>query len=329
MLTRRSLLALAAVAALASGSGPAGAAEDGYPSQPVTLVVPYAAGGPTDTVARLIAEPMTRSLGQQIVIENVGGASGTIGAARVAKADPDGYRLLLHTSAQATNDLLYRKLAYGSREAFDPIGVVSLTPMTLVGRADLPPSSAKEVLDYIRAHKGEITYGNAGVGGPSHLCGMLLASRLESPLVMVPYKGTGPALTDLLGGQIDLICDQATNTIGHIKSGKIKAYAVADRERVPALPDLPTLDESGLKGFETTVWLGLYGPKGLPKPVVDKVVQALHAALQDPKVVERLADLATQPAPLDRATPEGLKATQEAEVAKWEPLIRAAGVYAD
>lgn len=328
MLIRHSLLVLVAVAALTSGSGSA-PADDAYPARIVTLVVPYAAGGPTDTVARLITEPMARSFGQQIVVENVGGASGTIGAARVAKAEPDGYTLLLHTSAQATNDLLYRTLAYGSREAFEPIGVVSITPMTLVGRSDLPPSSAGEVLDYIRAHKGEVTYGNAGVGGPSHLCGMLLASRLDAPLVMVPYKGTGPALTDLLGRQIDLICDQATNTIGHIKSGKIKAYAVASRERVAALPDLPTLDEAGLEGFETTVWLGLYGPKGLPKPVVDKVVTALHAALQDPKVIERLAGLATEPAPLDRATPEGLKTAQEAEVAKWTPLIEAAGIYAD
>jgi tripartite-type tricarboxylate transporter receptor subunit TctC len=328
MLVRRSLLAWIAAAALTPGSGPSSAA-DAYPSRVVTLVVPYAAGGPTDTVARLIAEPMTRSLGQQIIVENVGGASGTIGAARVAKADPDGHTLMLHTSAQATNDLLYRKLAYGSREAFEPIGVVSLTPMTLVGRADLPPNSAAEVLNHIRARKGEVTYGNAGVGGPSHLCGMLLASRLDAPLVMVPYKGTGPALTDLLGGQIDLICDQATNTIGHIKSGKIKAYAVASSGRVAALPDLPTLNEAGLKGFETTVWLGLYGPKGMPKPVIDKVVTALHAALQDPKVVERLADLATEPAPLDRATPEGLRTTQETEVAKWGPLIKAAGIYAD
>lgn len=327
MPSRRSLLVLAA-AALTVGPG-LSTAQDTYPSRVVTLVVPYAAGGPTDTVARLIAEPMTRSLGQQVVVENVGGASGTIGAARVARAEPDGYTLLLHTSAQATNDLLYRKLAYGSREAFEPIGVVSVTPMTLVGRSDLPPSSAKEVLDYIRARKGEVTYGNAGVGGPSHLCGTLLASRLEAPLVMVPYKGTGPALTDLLGGQIDLICDQATNTMGHIKSGKVKAYAVASNERVAALPDLPTLDEAGLEGFETTVWLGLYGPKGLPKPVIDRIVTALRTALQDPKVVERFADLATEPAPSAQATPEGLKAVQEAEVAKWEPLVKAAGIYAD
>jgi len=290
---------------------------------------PKAAGGPTDTVARLISEPMTRSLGQQVIVENMGGASGTIGAARVAKADPDGYTVMLHTSAQATNDLLYRKLPYGSHTAFAPIGVVTVTPMTLVGKADLPPTSAGEVLDYIRTHKDQVTYGNAGVGGHSHLCGMLLMSMLDTPMTLVPYKGTGPALTDLLGGHIDLICDQATNTISHIKSGKLKAYAVASTSRVAALPELPTLDEAGLKGFETTVWLGMYAPKDTPKAVVDKVVTALHAALQDPTVVARLAELVTEPAPLDRATPEGLRATEDAEIAKWKPLIEKAGVYAD
>lgn len=328
MLIRGSLLALATLAVLTPGARTLMAA-DAYPSRVVTMIVPYAAGGPTDTVARLINEPMTRSLGQQVVVENVGGASGTIGAARVAKADPDGYTLMLHTSAQATNDLLYRKLPYGSHAAFAPIGVVTVTPMTLVGKADLPPNSAGEVLDYIRTNKNKVTYGNAGVGGPSHLCGMLLMSMLDTPMTLVPYKGTGPALTDLLGGHIDLICDQATNTISHIKGGKLKAYAVASQSRVAALPDLPTLDEAGLKGFETTVWLGMYAPKDTPKAVVDKVVTALHVALQDPKVVERLADLVTEPAPLDRATPEGLQATEDAEIAKWKPLIEKAGVYAD
>ena len=194
----------------------------------------------------------------------------------MAKAVPDGYTLMLHTSAQATNDLLYRKLPYGSHAAFAPIGVVTVTPMTLVGKADLPPNSAGEVLDYIRTNKNKVTYGNAGLGGPSHLCGMLLMSMLDTPMTLVPYKGTGPALTDLLGGHIDLICDQATNTISHIKSGKLKAYAVAIQSRVAALPDLPTLDEAGLKGFETTVWLGMYAPKDTPKAVVDKVVTAFE-----------------------------------------------------
>lgn len=304
-------------------------AQGTYPDRTVTLVVPYAAGGPTDTVARLVAEPMAKALGQQVIIENMGGASGTIGAGQVARADADGYTLMLHTSAQATNDLFYDKLAYGSREAFQPLGVVSHTPMTLVGRKDLPPGTAAEALDYIRESGDGVAFGNAGVGGPSYLCGLLIENRLETPMVMVPYAGTGPALTDLLGGQIDLICEQATNTIGHIRSGAVKAYATTSAERLSSLPDLPTLAEVGLEGFETTVWLGLYGPKDMPQPVIDTVVSALQTALQDPLVTERFADLATTPASAEEATPEGLLATQEAEVAKWKGLIKAADLQAN
>ncbi|MBB1492300.1 tripartite tricarboxylate transporter substrate binding protein BugD [Paracoccus sp. MC1854] len=317
-----------ALAALPLGAGTA-MAQNNYPTRNVTLVVPYSAGGPTDTVARLVAEPMSRALGQQIIIENIGGASGTIGAGQVARADADGYTLMLHTSAQATNDLFYTKLAYGSREAFQPIGVVSHTPMTLVGRKDLPPGTAAEALDYVRTNGEDVAFGNAGVGGPSYLCGLLLENRLETPMIMVPYGGTGPALTDLLGGQIDLICEQATNTISHIRSGAVKAYATTSAERLPSLPDLPTLAESGLEGFETTVWLGLYGPAEMPQPVIDTVVAALQEALQDPLVTERFAELATTPATAAEATPEGLQATQEAEVAKWQDLIAATGIKVD
>jgi tripartite-type tricarboxylate transporter receptor subunit TctC len=329
MLTRRLLLALAAAVALARGAETAVAAADSYPSRVISLIVPYAAGGPSDTVGRILAESMSRTLGQQVIVENLGGASGTIGAARVAKANPDGYTLLLHTPAQATNDLLYRKLAYGSRAAFEPIGIATDTPMTLVGRADLPPNSIGELLDYIRTNRDKVTYGNAGIGGPSHLCGMLIMSMLATQMTTVPYKGTGPAMIDILGGQIDLICDQATNTIGHIKAGKVKPYAVTTMSRVSVLPDVPTLDEGGLKGFETTVWLGLYAPKGTPKEVIDKLSAALRTALQDPNVIERLAQVATKPASLDRANPQALKTALEAEIAKWQPLIQAAGDYAE
>jgi tripartite-type tricarboxylate transporter receptor subunit TctC len=304
-------------------------AVDSYPSRVVTMIVPYSAGGPTDTVGRIFAESMKQRLGQQIIVENVPGASGTIGAARVAKADPDGYTLLLHTPSHATNTLLFRKLPYEPKTAFQPIGVVSTTPMTVVGRPDLPPNSIGELLDYIRANKDTVTIGNAGLGGPSYLCGMLIMSKLDTPMTPVPYKGAGPAMTDVLGGQIDLMCDQATNTVGHIKSASVKPYAVATRARVAMLPDLPTLQEAGLEGFETTVWHGLYAPAGTPSEVTGKVVEALRAALQDPTVVKRLADLATEPAPLDQASPEALRTTYEAEIAKWQPLIEAAGVYAD
>jgi tripartite-type tricarboxylate transporter receptor subunit TctC len=328
MLNRRLLLASAAAALLALATAEARAA-DAYPSRVVTLIVPYSAGGPTATVGRIFAEAMTQAFGQQVIIENVAGASGTIGASRVAKADPDGYTLLLHTPSHATNTLLFRKLPYDPKTAFQPIGVVSATPMTLVGRPDLAPNSIGELLDYIRANKDAVTIGNAGLGGPSHLCGMLIMSKLDTPMTPVPYKGTGPAMTDLLGGQIDLMCDQATNTIGHIKSGSARPYAVTTRARVASLPDLPTLQEAGLEGFETAVWHGLYAPAGTPPEVTGKVVEALRAALQDVNVVKRLADLATEPAPLDQASPEALQTTYDGEIAKWRPLIEAAGIYAD
>jgi tripartite-type tricarboxylate transporter receptor subunit TctC len=328
MLTRRLLLALTATVSLTAGAEDAVAA-DAYPSRAVTLIVPYAAGGASDTVARIIAESMSQTLGQQMVVENVGGASGTIGAARVARADPDGYTIMLHTPSHATNTLLFRKLPYDPATAYQPIGVVTETPMTVVGKADLPPNSAGELLEYIRTNRDKITIGNAGLGGPSHLCGMLIMSMLDSPMTPVSYKGVGPAMIDLLGGQIDLMCDQATNTISHVRAGKIKAYAVTTRSRIPELPDLPTLDEAGLKGFETTVWHGMYAPAGVPKEVVDKLVGALKAAVQDPQAQKRLADLATVAVPPERATPEALHTTYRAEIAKWEPLVKAAGVYAD
>ena len=248
MLTRRLLLALAATASLAIGAQDTVAA-DAYPSRTVTLIVPYAAGGASDTVARIIAESMTQTLGQQMIVENVGGASGTIGAARVARADPDGYTVMLHTPSHATNTLLFRKLPYDPATAFQPLGVVTETPMTVVGKADLPPNSASELFDYIRTNKDQITIGNAGLGGPSHLCGMLIMSMLDAPMTPVSYKGVGPAMIDLLGGQIDLMCDQATNTISHIRSGKIKAYAVTTKSRIADLPDLPTARRGRAEGL--------------------------------------------------------------------------------
>jgi tripartite-type tricarboxylate transporter receptor subunit TctC len=322
----RRLTLIAAALALFTGTA---AAQSDYPTRPITVIVPFTAGGPTDTVARLVAEPMTRSLGQQVIIENVGGAGGTLGARRVATADPDGYTLLLHHIGQATSSALYRKLPYDPATAFEPIGLVTDAPMTLVARSDLPPNSAGELLDYIRANKDEVTYGHAGIGGGAHICGMLLMEALDTQMTTVPYKGTGPAMTDLLGGQFDVMCDQATNTVGPIKSGSIKAYAVTTKGRVPQLPDLPTLDEAGLKDFEITIWHGLYAPQGTPREVIDKLAGALQAALKDPKVAERFADLATQPATLEQATPAALQERLQAEIGRWQPIIEAAGVYAE
>jgi tripartite-type tricarboxylate transporter receptor subunit TctC len=300
-----------------------------YPERTINMIVPFAAGGPTDTVARLVAEPMTKMLGQQVIVENVGGAGGTLGAGRVARADPDGYTLLLHHIGQATSASLYRKLAYDPATAFASIGLVTDVPMTIVARKDFEPADVKALISHVKENQDQVTLANAGVGSASHLCGMLLMSALEAQMTTVPYKGTGPAMTDLLGGQVDMMCDQTTNTSGQIKSGQIKAYAVTTAEPVQSLPELPTLASAGVPDFQVGVWHGLYAPAGTPQEAIDALTKALQAALQDPKVIERFADLGTEPVPLDRATPAALDQHLQAEIARWKPIIEAAGVYAD
>jgi tripartite-type tricarboxylate transporter receptor subunit TctC len=314
-------LALTALAALA-------AAQD-YPTKPITVVVPFAAGGPTDTVARLVAQSMTGTLKQQVIVENAGGAGGTIGANKVAKAKPDGYTLLLHHIGHSTAPSLYRKLPYDALADFEPVGLITDVPMTIISKKDFAPKDMKELVTYVKANKDKVTYANAGVGSASHLCGMLFMTAIETDLTTVPYKGTGPAMNDLLGGQVDFMCDQTTNTTGQIKSGKVKVYAVTTPKRVPSLPDVPTMQESGLKNFDVAVWHGLYAPKGTPKPVIDKLAAALQVALKDPKVKERFAELGTEPVSPDRATPEALGKHFKAQVELWNPIIKKAGVYAD
>ena len=300
-----------------------------YPAKTITMIVPFSAGGPTDTVARLVAQSMGKTLGQQIIIENVGGAGGTIGAARVAKADPDGYTLLLHHIGQSTAPALYRKLTYNAVDSFEPVGLITDVPMTFVARKDFPAKDFKELLAYIKANKEKVTYANAGVGSASHLCGMLFMSAIGTDLTTVPYKGTGPAMNDLLGGQVDFMCDQTTNTTSQIKSGKIKAYGVTTKTRVASLPELPPLHEAGLPNFEVAVWHGLYAPKGTPKPVVDSLSKALQVALKDPTVKQRFGELGTEPVAESRATPEAHRNFLKAEIDKWSPIIKKAGVYAD
>ena len=298
-------------------AGSTALAQADYPERPITMIVPFAAGGPTDTAGRLVAEAMTQALGQQVIVENVGGAGGTLGAARVAKADPDGYTVLMYHIGQATSGSLYRKLPYDPATAFEPIGRVTDVPMTVIGRADLPPNNAQELIAYIREQKDQLTLANAGPGSSSHLCGMLLQAAIGVQMTTVPYKGTAPAMTDLLGGQVDLVCDQTTNTTGQIKSGKVKAYAVTTKDRVAALPDLPTLDEAGLPGFEMSVWHGLWAPEGTPPEAVQKLTAALAAALEDPKVIERFADLGTVPVPAEQVTPgRAAESHTEAEAAE-------------
>ena len=314
------------VAAFAVGSI---AYAQNYPTKTVTIVVPFSAGGPTDTVGRLVAQAMTKELKQQVIVENVDGAGGTVGAGRVARAAPDGYTVLLHHIGQSTAPTLYRKLPYNPITDFEPIGLVTDVPMTIVAKKDLPPKDIKELLAYLKANKDKVTYANAGVGAASHLCGMLLMSALNVEFTTVPYKGTGPAMRDLLGGQVDLLCDQTTNTTSQIKGEKIKAYAVTTKTRVASLSNLPTLNESGLANFEVVVWHGLYAPKGTPKPVVDRLSKALQVALKDDNVKQRLAELGTEPVAQDRATPDALRKQLKSEIDKWAPVIKKAGVYAD
>lgn len=309
-------------------TGMAAQAQD-YPNKVITVIVPFSAGGPTDTVARLVAQSMSNTLKQQVIIENVGGAGGTLGAGRVARAAPDGYTLLLHHIGHATSATLYRKLPYDTINDFEPIGLITDVPMTMVAKKDLPPKDMKELIAYVQQNKDKVSYGNAGVGAASHLCGLMFMSAIKAQMTTVAYKGTGPAMNDLLGGQIDLLCDQTTNTTGQIKGGKIKAYAVTTKTRVPSLSDLPTMDEAGIKDFEVTIWHGLYAPKGTPKAAIDKLVPALQAALKDPNVVQRFQELGTEPVSQDRATPAALGAHLKAEIAKWAPVIKAAGEYAD
>ena len=305
------------------------ASAQNYPNKVVSMVVPFAAGGPTDTVARLIGVPMTKTLGQQIIVENVAGAGGTIAANRVAKSSPDGYTILIHHIGMATAPGLYRKLPYNPITDFEPIGLINEVPMTLVAKKDFPAKDLKELIAYVKANKEKVNYANAGLGAASHLCGMVFMSAIQTDVTTVPYGGTGPAMNDLLGGQVDFMCDQTTNTTSQIKAGKIKVYGVTTKKRVPSLPNVPTMDEAGLKGFDVSVWHALYAPKGTPKPVIDKLAKALQDALKDSTVKQRFEDLGTEPIALIRATPAALRAQLKAEIDRWTPIIKKAGVYAD
>ena len=327
-LMQRALIA-GALGLIAAVAPQGAAAQMAYPTKPITIVVPAAAGGPTDTVARLIAESMSRTLGQTVLIENLGGAGGTIAMARVAKAAPDGYTAAVWHIAQATAPALYENLKYDAVNDFDGIGRITDVPMTRVSKATLPTKDVKELLDWIRAQKTKVTYGHAGVGSASHLCALILMKELGVQMTGVGYRGTGPAMNDLIGGQFDVMCDQTTNTTNHIKSGKIKGYAVTIKSKVSSLPDLPTLDSGALPGFEVSAWHAMWAPKGLPKAATDKLVAALRDALKDPKVIERFTRLGTAPVAPALASPEALKSQLTAEVKRWGSVIKAAGVKAN
>jgi len=315
------LLALAAFAT--------GASAQQYPNRNISMIVPYAAGGPTDTVARVLAQAMGKPLGHTVIVENRPSAGGILGPEQVKNAKPDGYTILIHHVGMATTPTLYRNLRYNPLTDFEYIGLINEVPMTIVAKPTMAAKDLKEFLAYIKANKDKVTYANAGIGAASHLCGMLFMSAIQTDFLTVPYKGTGPAMNDLLGGQVDFMCDQTTSTTSQIKAGKIKVYGVTSAKRVSSLPDVPTLQEQGLKGADVGIWHGLYAPKGTPKPVIDKLVSSLQEAMKDPTVNQRFTDLGAVSFPADKQTPAALQSHLKAEIDKWAPLIKKAGQYAD
>ncbi|QQR37033.1 tripartite tricarboxylate transporter substrate binding protein BugD [Devosia oryziradicis] len=324
---KKTVFTLAAV--LLGGLALSGTAlAQGYPTKPVTVVVPFSAGGPTDTVARLLAEVMSQDLGQQVVVQNVGGAGGTLGAGQVATAPNDGYTLLLHHIGMSTAPTLYRSLPYDPAKDFAPIGLITSVPMTLVARKDFEPTTLAELMDYIKANGENVTYAHAGIGSASQLCGMLLMDALDTQMTTVPYQGAGPAMTDIIGGQIDMICDQTTNTTSQIKAGEVKAYAVTSQNRLDALPDVPTTKEGGL-GLEIGVWHGLYAPAGTDPAIIERLEKSLQVALANETVISRFAELGTYPVTAEEATPDALAQTLASQTELWRAVIEAAGVYAD
>jgi tripartite-type tricarboxylate transporter receptor subunit TctC len=305
------------------------AAAQDFPSKNVTLMMPYAAGGPGDTLTRIIGQGMGKVLSRQFLLENTAGAGGTIGTAKVAASAPDGYSLLVMHFGHAANTALYHNLRYDAVRDFEPIGMIAESPMAFVAKKDFPPANFKDLVAYVTTNRDKVIYGHAGVGSASHLCGLLLLSAIDATVTVVPYKGTGPALNDLIGGQFDFMCDQTLNVLQPVRGGLIKAYAATTKKRLAVLPDLPTAAESGLPGFEITVWFGMWAPKGTPKPVIDTLSVALQEALKSPEVKDRLAAAGAETVSSERARPEALRAHLKSEIDRWTPIIKKAGVSAD
>jgi len=324
MQLKRTLITVLGLATAAMGH-----AQGAWPTKPITLVVPFAAGGPTDVVARTLGAAMGKTLGQSVVVENKLGAGGTVAAGYVAKAAPDGYTFFIHHNGMATAPALYRKLAFDPLKDFDYVTMAVDVPMTLLARKDFPAKDLKELVAYVKANQDKINLANAGLGAVSQLCGMMLENAMGVKLTAVPFSGTAPAMNALLGGQVDILCDQTTQTIPQIKAGNVKFFGVTTRNRIKALPDAPTLHEQGLKDFEVVVWHGIYAPKGTPKPAIEKMNAAVRTALKDPDVMKRMADLGAEIAPDQQLSPEGLQTWLKAEIDKWGPVIRAGGKFAD
>jgi tripartite-type tricarboxylate transporter receptor subunit TctC len=296
-----------------------------YPVKPITVIVPFAAGGPGDALMRSFGLALTKNLKQSILIENAGGASGNVGAARGARAAPDGYTLLYHNIGMATAPGLYKKLDFNPLTDFDYLGMMSTSPNILVARSDLPASNLKELVAYIKTNQTKVTIADAGIGGPAGLCSILLASHTGVKMTMVSYKGTAPAMNDLLGKQIDLLCDGAATATVQIRAGKVKVFGISGMRRLATLPDIPTLDEQGMKGFDMVVWNAMYAPKNTARPAMERLVAAFQAAIADPDFAAYLERVGSQPVPRELATPTGLQGYVKAEVEKWTTLLRAAG----
>lgn len=300
-----------------------------FPNRAITMVMPYAAGGPGDTITRVFAGAMQKHLGQQIVVDNTAGASGSIGTAKVARAKPDGYTLLMIHVSHATNQAMYKSLPYHPVDDFEPVGRATSGPMVIVTRNDFPARNLNEFVAYVKANAAKVSLAHAGVGSASHLCGLMMMNALNVKLNEIPYKGTGPALTDLMGGQVDILCDQTSGTVPSVKTGKIKAYASAGKNRLPQLPEVPAISEAGVEGFEINISFGLYAPKGTPKPVLDQLTAALQKSVSDPEVRQRLEAMGISAVSPELARPEALRAHLKNEIDTLGGLLVKAGVKAN
>lgn len=317
---------MAGLAMMALIGMPAAASAQGYPTKQITMISPFAAGGPSDTLARLTADHFGRTLGQSIIIENVGGAGGTVGTERAARASPDGYTIFQHHTALPASAALYANLRYDSRTAFETVGLINTGPMVLTSRKSLEVKDAKALFEWLKERGDKATVAHAGIGSNSYLCALLLMQSAGIKPALVPYRGTGPAMIDIVSGQVDVLCDQATTATSQVEGGTIKAYAVTSSERLPALKDVPSAKEAGLVGFDMVIWNGLYAPKGTPKPIINALHGALQKFLDDPKIVEQFAKTGTVPFGKDMRSPEAHQTLLTSEFDRFAAMIKAAGV---